>query len=98
MNTYYILHKGQKVGVAESHSAERALDTYLDTVGHDDDGHYEVEPTTGVTRPVTVTLTLEEWTAILARIAKPNEMSLLGVQIYNRAAASLGKQITEGAQ
>lgn len=53
--------------------------------------------TVGVTKPVTVTLTLEEWTALLARITR-QRMSLLGAQIYARAADKLSEQITAGAE
>ena len=50
----------------------------------------------GVTE-VTVTLTGEEWTAVLARIAHstPHEGALsdLGAAVYNRASGKISKQL-----
>ena len=44
MNTYHIVYSGSQVAAIDAHSAELALDAYLERTGYDDDGHYEVVP------------------------------------------------------
>lgn len=48
-------------------------------------------------KPITVTLSGAEWTAVLARILGTYRFSKLGAKTYNAAATKLQKQILEQA-
>ena len=48
-------------------------------------------------RRVTVTLTGEEWTTLLARILH-RELSLKGEQVYRKAADKLNKQLMKASK
>jgi hypothetical protein len=57
----------------------------------------KTQDSVGAIAEISVTMTVEEWTTIMARIAN-RTMSPTGARIYKRAAARMCDQIAHGAE